>query len=448
MKIRLLVPLLLVLALGLYLWWREEDTTWRAGVARARITPEEAIWMSGYASRTAPAQGTLIDLWAKVLALEDRQGQRLVLITLDLIGIDRATSQAIRDEIARRYGLGPECIAIGTSHTHTGPVVGRNLATMFDLPEEQWRKIDRYTEQLRSKIVDLVGQALVAPREVEISWAQGQATFAVNRRNNPEAEVTSLRESGQLKGPTDHDVPVLRVQAGKDLLAVVFGYACHATVLDINQWSGDYPGYAQRELEATHPGAQAMFLAGCGADQNPLPRRQIPLAEQYGMDLAKAVDEALAKPMRRIGSQARADYRELDLPLAALPTREALEKSLASEDIYEKRWASSLLSGGPMKGSYPYPLQAWRLGQDFHWIMLGGEVVVDYSLRLKENLGREKCWISAYANDVMAYIPSERVLMEGGYEGGGAMRYYGLPSPWATGVENRILDAALNLVRR
>ena len=80
----------------------------------------------------------------------------------------------------------------------------------------------------------------------------------------------------------------------------------------------------------------------------------------------------------------------------------------------------------------------WRLG-DLTWIFLGGEVVVDYSLRLKRNLGTSRTWVSGYCNDVMAYIPSSRVLKEGGYEGGGAMLYYGLPSPWADSVEDDIV---------
>ena len=71
--------------------------------------------------------------------------------------------------------------------------------------------------------------------------------------------------------------------------------------------------------------------------------------------------------------------------------------------------------------------------------LLGGEVVVDYSLRLKTELGEGNTWIAGYSNDVMAYIPSERVLKEGGYEGAGAMVYYGLPSPWSEEVEEAII---------
>jgi hypothetical protein len=90
---------------------------------------------------------------------------------------------------------------------------------------------------------------------------------------------------------------------------------------------------------------------------------------------------------------------------------------------------------------------AWRLG-DLTWIFLGGEVVVDYSLRLKRNLGTSNTWVSSYCNDVMAYIPSLRVLKEGGYEGDRSMIYYGQPTTWSDRVEDEIVAAIRRIVRR
>jgi hypothetical protein len=95
--------------------------------------------------------------------------------------------------------------------------------------------------------------------------------------------------------------------------------------------------------------------------------------------------------------------------------------------------------GGSFPPTYPYPVQVWRLGDDLIWVILGGEVVVDYSLRLKRELGRERTWVASYANDVMNYIPSRRVLLEGGYEGGGATIPYGLHAPWNDEVEELIV---------
>jgi hypothetical protein len=100
---------------------------------------------------------------------------------------------------------------------------------------------------------------------------------------------------------------------------------------------------------------------------------------------------------------------------------------------------------GSLRQTYPYPVQAWQLGDNVTWIALGGEVVVDYALRLKKELG--PVWVAGYANDVMAYIPSLKVLKEGGYEGGGAMVYYGLPAVWSPAVEETIVEAVREQVK-
>jgi neutral ceramidase len=418
---------------------------WKAGVARLNITPKGPMWLSGYGDRDHPAEGKLTDLWAKALVLEDSAGRRAALVTLDLVGIGRDVSEPVCQALAEKYGLERSQIALCSSHTHTGPVVGHNLASMYFLDETQEKLVDDYTARLGEDLVSVVGQAIQDLAECRIAWGQGTADFAVNRRNNPEPSVPDLRAANQLKGPVDHDVPVLKVtDAEGRLKAIVFGYACHATVLAFYQWSGDYPGFAQLHLEAAHPGVTALFFAGCGADQNPLPRRTVELAEQYGRRLAAAVEAVLAGDMAPVEGDLATTYTELDLPLDKLPSREQLEEDAASDNRYVAKRAKLLLAriegGAPLSPSYPYPVQVWRLGPDLLWVTLGGEVVVDFSLRLKQELG-PGTWVAGYANDVMAYIPSKRVLLEGGYEGGGAMVYYGLPSPWAPQVEDMIVSA-------
>ena len=91
-------------------------------------------------------------------------------------------------------------------------------------------------------------------------------------------------------------------------------------------------------------------------------------------------------------------------------------------------------------------MQAWRLGKDLTVVLLGGEVVVDYALRLKKELG-PGLWPMGYANDVMAYIPSLRVLKEGGYEGETSMIPYGQPTRWSEQVEAQIIESVGRLER-
>jgi neutral ceramidase len=427
------------------------EADWKAGAAGVKITPEQPMWMSGYAARTGPAEGTLHDLWAKSLVLEDEAGTKAVLVTLDLVGIDRQTSQAICEAIQTRHNIPRSAIALSTSHTHTGPVVGTNLMSMYreKLSDEQQQRIVDYTKTLTQKVIGVVDEAMKNLAPAELHHGLGKAEFAVNRRNNREADVPELREKGELKGPVDHEVPVLTVKTDEGkLIAIVCGYACHATVLSFNQWSGDWPGFAQIEIEKDHPGALALFWAGCGADQNPLPRRTVELAKNYGRHLANAVGKALSTDMKPLTGKLRLHYAEIDLPLAKLPTKEELQKDTQSENEYIASRARMLLEQiektGELPETYPYPVQLWQLGDDADFAILGGEVVVDYSIRLKTEWPETPLWVAGYSNDVMAYIPSRRVLKEGGYEGASSMIYYGLPTVWAPEIEDMIIKTLLD----
>jgi hypothetical protein len=423
---------------------------WQAGTARVAITPKQPMWMAGYAARTRPSEGAVHELWAKALALQDPAGRRALLIALDICGIDRELSGRIVYRIQTTYRVGRDCIVIACSHTHCGPVVGTNLLTMYRIDDAERERIAEYARTLEDDIVKAAGEALEKLQDVRLSWGNGRCDFAVNRRANREKDVPELRRRLSLQGPDDHDVPVLRVaRPDGSLAAVAFGYACHCTVLDFYKFCGDYAGFAQVDLETRYQGATALFVAGCGADQNPIPRRSLELAENYGKQLGASVARVLAAPMRAVDGPMASSYEEISLAFASLPTLEQLDRDAKSDDFYIASRARHLRkrveSRGRLEPDYPYPVQAWRL-DGLTWIFLGGEVVVDYSLRLKRNLGSSHTWVSAYCNDVMAYIPSKRVLKEGGYEGATAMVYYGQPSPWSEAVEESIVEAVGRVV--
>ncbi len=420
------------------------DEAWRAGVAKANITPEQYMWMSGYGSRKKPAAGRLTDLWAKALAITDSRGDRVVFVSLDLIGLDREISLQIRGDLKARFDLEFSQVSLLSSHTHTGPVVNQNLGAMFFFGDDQKALVESYAKRLRREVVAVVGSALERLAPAELAWGIGRSTFAVNRRENREKDVPSLRAADNLKGPVDHEVPVLRVTRQGVVDSIVVGYACHCTVLSFLKWSGDYAGFAQLELEAAYPGATALFFAGCGGDQNPLPRRSPALAKQYGDRLAAAAKDVVNGNMYRITGTLAHRYDEVDLAFASLPSREQLELTAAGDNKFEAGRARHLLRQMALRGrlspTYPYPVQTWRLGPHLIVVSLGGEVVVDYSLRIKSEIGPGATWVAAYANDVMAYIPSRRVLAEGGYEGATSMIYYGQPSPWAPELEETIVE--------
>ncbi len=420
------------------------ETQWRAGLARAVITPREPIWLAGYAARTKPSEGVLLDIHAKALALEDQAGSRSVLVAAEILGFTREMADEIAERLRRQHGIPRERLALSASHTHSGPVTGQLLRPAYELDVAQQQVIRRYTAWLLDQIVELVGRALADLAPARLEFEQGLAGFAVNRRR-----VGARRRPG----PVDHDVPVLAVRSPEGRLrAVVFGYACHNTVLAGYEINGDYAGFAQEALEKEFPGVAAFFVAGCGADANPLPRRSVELAQMYGRILAAAVREVLVGKMKPVRSPLAAAFEYAELPYQDPPSRSQFQAALNDKDPLRRRHAQLMLETldreGRLPQSYPCPIQVWRLGSDLTWILLGGEVVVDFALRFKREYGWDATWVSAYVNDVFAYVPSLRVLQEGGYEGGGAMIAYGRPAPFRPEVEEIVARKVDQLVKR
>lgn len=422
--------------------------SWKAGVAKRVITPQDSVWMAGYASREHPAEDALHDLWIKALALEDSLGNRALLITADLLGLPRDFSASVSQQLMEKLGLARSQIILSSSHTHSGPVLRRSLYPAYPLSAARLAQIDRYSTWLEAQFVDLGVAAFAEMKPASLHSGQGTARFGVNRRNNAE---TTLALATELAGPIDHSVPVILVRDADDQpLALVFGYACHATVLSFYQWSGDYPGFAQLALEEAYPGVMAMFFAGAGGDVNPLPRRTVGLAKQYGETLASAVQRVVEEELQPLAPLMHTRYEEVELAFDALPRREELAHLLHAGAAYEKVWAGDLMarmdSGLPIPPNYPaYPLQSWQLGRQ-QLVALGGEVVVEYAIRLKRLLGPD-LFVMAYANDVMAYIPSLRILREGGYEGFSSSRVYNLPAPWAPTIEETLVRATYEQVQ-
>jgi neutral ceramidase len=414
---------------------------WKVGLAKTNITPEGPIWLAGFGARTKPSEGVLHPIFVKALALQDESNAISVLVTSDLLGFNRDMAAFVAQEVQNKFKLPRHRLAINSSHTHSAPVTDNLLRPAYPYDRNQQEVINKYTAKLLPQVVETVGNAIKDLSPAVLAFDQGLAGFAVNRRRAGHREYP---------GPVDHDVPVLRI-TGPDgkLRGIVFGYACHATSLSIDQVSGDWPGFAQEELERSHPGAMALFVTGAGADANPLPRRTVELSKAYAKILASAVDLVLEGKMRPVQDRLRTVFETVDLPFQKAPSREELQQRL--KDPRLRNHARFLLGvlerDGKLADRYPYPVQVWQFGNDLTWILLGGELVVDYSLRLKKQYGWENVWVSGYSNDVMAYIPSLRVLKEGGYEGGGAMIPYGQPAAWRAPVEEIIIEKVDELVR-
>lgn len=419
---------------------------WEAGAAKVDITPSEPIRMAGFPARDKLSQGVRQPIFARALALKDERGRLAVIATLDLATIDREMAEAIADRCRAGQGIERARLVVNVSHSHSGPIAGRALMPCYKLTPSEAKAVARYTETVIDKTVSAVEGAVRGLAPASVEFGQSLAGIAVNRRR-----LSFFR--GLPGGPVDHDVPVLAARGvdGRPI-AVVVGYACHASALRDYQISNDWPGYALEELDRNHPGAVSLFVQGCGGDSGVFPRQGAELARERGTILAAAVEEVLGGRMTPLAGPLEASFARVDIPFGTLPSREELGRELGGPDEYRRRSARYLLAAldrdGRLPASYPYPVQVWTFGRGLTFIALGGEAVVDYALRFKREYGFDTTWVAAYSNDVMAYIPSSRVLQEGGYEGADAMVYFGRPGPWGAPVEDVIAGKVGNLIGR
>jgi hypothetical protein len=415
----------------------------RAGTARVKITPELPFWLIGYAARTHPATKVVQDIYAKALALDDGQGGRVVIVTTDVLGLPSELSQMIAERAEKQFGLKRSQLLMNSSHTHTGPALWPNLRVFFDFDAAETERAKQYALGFVDKVTAVIGDSLKDLSPARVDFGTGEAGFAINRRL---AALQKLNPGKSFPAPVDHSVPVWRV-TGLDgrIRALLFAYACHNTTLtgEFYVISGDYAGFAQAALEQAHPGANAMFLQLCGADQNPYPRSKLELAEAHGQELSDAVEKVLQMQMKELRPLIRTSFETTRITFAPT-TRETFEAELKTGDVFHQRRAKLMLEafdrGHPIH-AIDYPVQAVRWDRGLTLLALAGEVVVDYDLRAKREYSGNDLVVAGYSNTVMSYIPSRRVLDEGGYEAVDSMTYYSQPGPYTDDVEETIFSA-------
>ncbi len=423
-----------------------ENSTPEIGIAVRDITPELPIRLAGYAGRKRPADKVDHPLLIQALALRNPSGERFVFVALDNCEVSRAFMEPVLQEFADKFQLGRGAVAVVSSHTHSAPVLEQTLADMSQPTPEERGRIEQYSQSLKTKLVEVVGAALADCQPAVLEQGTGRATFAMNRRLF-QGDKVLLNDNPD--GPVDWDVPVLRIKGTNGAVrAILFGYACHGTCIRSgDDWyavSGEYMAYARQLLEAHQPGAVALFMTGMGADSDPTPRGGLLAAKRHGLELAGAVIGVLDRPMRPVHGAFKLAFDEVDLPLTAPPSREQLEKDAKGEDVHIKMRAEAYLkllnAGKPLPESVKLSVAALRLGNDLTFVLMGGEVVVDYARRIKRVFAEDHPWPIGYAYEVPCYIPTARLIKEGGYETESSMIYYGFYGPLRAGIEGQLFN--------
>lgn len=414
-----------------------QATLYPVGLARVDATPSYPVRLSGFGFRRTESEGVTQRIWVKALAIGSDEDGPCVVFAVDNLFVPLWMTEELARRLSAKAGIRRDRLAVTATHTHTAPVLRGTVPTLFGMPipPDQQERIDRYSAELLDKLEQAALAALADRRPAKLLWGIGKVGFAANRRTQG--------------GPVDHDLPILVVRSpdGNALRGIWVNYACHCVTLSNNKISGDWAGYAQQAIEDDHPGAIAMVSIGCGADANPnsgVTGDKVEIAARQGREIADEVKRLMGGFLAPLSGKLRVARKVFELPLEDPPPKAELEERAKRQDHigYHARYQLEKLNRGEaLPRSIPYSVQLWAFGEQLACVFLPGEVVVDYALRLKKELDGTRLWINAYSNDCPCYIPSERILKEGGYEGGGAMIYYGLPSRLKPGLEQPIIDA-------
>lgn len=428
---------------------KAEDGWTGVGAAKVDITPEHPVLLAGYGGRPGEHVGVDQRIWARGLAIGDEDP--VVLVAVDNCGVPAQVTAAVVKELQEDCDAAGGRVVISSTHTHNAPTLTGYAPVVWgeSATEDQVGRVDRYTQWLTQRIVDVANESLKNRREARLAWGQGRVRFGGNRR-----VLNGNKWAGfgfQPDAPVDHSVPVMIAcdREGKPV-AIWANYACHCTTVGSrNHIGGDWAGFCNEQIEKRFSGAVALTTVGCGADIGPQPSGNLDLARQHGTTLAEEVERLIAGDLRELKGKPTAANREIELPLEKPPSREHFE-NLAKGQGYHAYHARLMMKHFGQMGRLPtrveYPVTCWKFDDDLAIVFLAGEVVVDYAVRLKSELDWRRLWINGWSNDVPSYIPSKRLLAEGGYETDFSQVYYAQPSRYAPETEDLIVATVREMV--
>jgi hypothetical protein len=446
----------------------------QAGLAVQDITPPVGVHLQGYTR--GPSTGIRDRLQAKALVLDDGTC-RVALVTADLLGLDDDLVQRVRARVEQRTGIPSNAVLIACSHTHSGPAI----QTLGYLPVHP-----DYQQLVAERLVTVVGEAATAPPvAVRLGAGTGEVRFNVNRRVRRPSDTPMLPNP---HGPADRRVRVFRLDPADaplppgtlggallpqaELVALLFSYSCHPTVLDGRNLriSGDYPGMAQRFIEHAYDSDDtsrrpvAMFLPGCFGNVRPYllnaegrfrggtDYELRALGRMLGAEVVKVAEQITTEPVESIAAASQRVW----LPYAKLPSPDGLRALLGTgpqQDFFARRFLEILDREGKLPEGEEATIQVIRLGR--HWLVATpGETFQEIGLSIEAGLVEygladpsrgDQVWALGYSNGNVGYLCTALSHSEGGYEPGRAHIGYLRPGPFAPDVEALLISTALAL---
>jgi neutral ceramidase len=429
----------------------------KAGYARVNINPALGTAMSGFANRDRArgCEGIHDDLYVRALYLA-HEGQSALIMGLDLLFFSREEADRFKGAIGRRLDLAPSQILLNTSHTHTGPKVG---TWSYDPPSDPL-----YLQELEHAILEVACNAHDAAVEATLWAGCARTTLPISRRLVlPGGKVSWGPEP---MGEVCNIVPIclFRDKGGRPI-SLVFSVSCHPSIMSGYQISAEYPGVAMGVLDASLGRVASLFLQGAGGDAKPRvtaeidtdpPRFRTGTWEDVrvaGTMVADEVLRTLEAGLAPVEPDLKTYTLEMAWPMETLPDRAAYEAVLADSDADRTRrlWAEEkieLLSRGyRVPSSVPITVQGVQLGRGVRMVGVEGELVAGLGNQILDTFADGVTFPLGYSNGAQAYLPTDAMLDEEGYEVASFYEYR-QAARFARGIDGQMREALRQLQAR
>lgn len=394
------------------------------GISKADITPQTPVFLAGFADRTHESEGVHDPLYAKAALLQ--ANKTLAIITLDLVGSDRSFIDGIKSALQDKFGLHHDEVLINFSHTHHA-IAARGPVQAEGGEFRRGSVID--FALLRDTLVSIVADCYAHLEEGQLLLARGTTKFGVSRRK--------LTEQGVQWKPTydteiDHDLFVLKLVDGKrQVKGIMYNYGCHPTSMSSDNYliSNDFPGKTNRVLEETYPGAAALFLQGCAGEVKPLKCAlgdsfiscTFEQMEEAGAELAQAVVRLIEQSaFAPVQGPFKTTLTEATLRMEQTPADyfEGIANNPAIGEVRRRGAARKIeqIKKGLTKERTSIYIGVWHLDDETRLIAMEGEISTEYAMLLKQLFPGGKTIVLGYTNGVSFYVPTRKMIGEGGYE--------------------------------
>lgn len=418
------------------------------GIAKAIITPDSRMHMIGYAEYYRRVfEAIHDDLYVRCFVVKSEDAVNLI-ISYDLLFHDRSLTERIEDYVKANYNIRSQNIILSYTHTHYAVAVS-GYASELSNPE--------YEEFLFQQTRYVINKAMLSVKEGHLEYAILHSITSINRRKLQGRKYVMAPNP---KGDKDEELVVLKVVDHQcKIVALLVSFACHPNIRrDSLVLSGDYPGRVCQLLEAEYYGATALFLQGCGADARAsiTVEREGFVARDFDAvdDMSRMLTQTITREIIRsnlftsLGGPILSEKFSINCPLEVYPIS-FFEKEVATETLDALRYRASYIveNYNTLPNYCTVHGCVWTMSNNFMIISLGGEVCYSTKQMFQRAFPEYAVLVIAYA-DSTAYVPSDLIINQGGYEHEGSVVEYSLKGEFLAGIDQLMENAVRNCLEK